>query len=182
MALAVPMALIAIGIKVDSRGPALFRQQRTGYMGRRFAVYKFRTMVQEAEALKSSLTHCNEHGADAIDFKVKEDPRVTRVGRWLRRTSLDELPNLFNVFVGDMRLVGPRPTSFDASAYNEHHRVRLSAYPGLTGLWQVSGRSDLDFDERVRLDRQYIEEQSPWLDLKILFATPAAVFTGKGAY
>ena len=118
---------------------------------------------------------------DAIDFKIEQDPRVTRVGRWLRRTSLDELPNLLNVLRGDMRLVGPRPTSFNASRYRDHHLRRLSIYPGVTGLWQVCGRSDIDFDERVELDMDYIRRQGPLLDLWILLKTPFEVFNGRGA-
>lgn len=172
---------IALAVKLDSPGPVLFVQQRTGYRGRRFGMYKFRTMTANAEDLKESLRHLNKHGADAIDFKIEQDPRVTRVGRWLRRTSLDELPNLINVLRGDMRLVGPRPTSFNASRYREHHLSRLSIYPGVTGLWQVCGRSDIDFDERVHLDMNYIRRQGPLLDLWILLKTPLEVFSGRGA-
>jgi lipopolysaccharide/colanic/teichoic acid biosynthesis glycosyltransferase len=172
---------IAVLIKLTSPGPVFFVQSRTGYRGRRFGMYKFRTMVVNAEALKDSLRHLNKHGPDSVDFKIDRDPRVTRIGRFLRRSSLDELPNLINVVLGQMRIVGPRPTSFHAHTYKEHHLGRLSTYPGITGLWQVSGRSDVDFDGRVTLDMHYIFHQSPWLDLKILLKTPFKVFTGHGA-
>lgn len=144
-------------------------------------MYKFRTMVANAEALKDSLRHLNKHGAESIDFKIDKDPRITSIGGWLRRSSLDELPNLINVVTGDMRLVGPRPTSFNAYRYHDNHLARLSIYPGMTGLWQISGRSNIDFDQRVELDLSYINEQSLMLDLKILLKTPFKVFTGHGA-
>ncbi|QBF26926.1 sugar transferase [Pseudomonas tructae] len=172
---------IAAVVKFSSPGPVFFVQKRTGYRGRAFGMYKFRTMVANAEALKESVRHLNKHGADAIDFKIDKDPRVTPIGHWLRRSSLDELPNLFNVVLGDMRLVGPRPTSFNAYRYKDNHLARLSIYPGMTGLWQISGRSDIDFDQRVELDLSYINEQSLLLDLKILFKTPFKVFSGHGA-
>ena len=172
---------IALAIKLTSPGPVFFVQQRTGYRGRRFAMYKFRTMVANAEALKDSVRHLNKHGANSVDFKIDRDPRITGIGGFLRRTSLDELPNLFNVIFGHMRVVGPRPTSFHAQTYKEHHLGRLSIYPGITGLWQVSGRSDVDFDGRVTLDMTYILHQSPWLDLKILIKTPFKVLNGHGA-
>ncbi|WP_250654724.1 sugar transferase [Alkalimarinus coralli] len=175
------MILIAIAIKSDSKGSVFFLQERTGFMGRRFKLYKFRTMVDNAEELKQSLRHMSHHGEDSPDFKIAKDPRITRVGGFLRRYSLDELPNLISVLVGDMRLVGPRPTSFHATTYNAEHLVRLSVYPGLTGLWQISGRSNIDFDGRVSLDKEYIEKQSFWLDIKILLLTPFKVIEGKGA-
>ncbi|UVJ41838.1 sugar transferase [Pseudomonas sp. LS1212] len=172
---------LAVIVKLSSPGPVLFVQKRTGYRGRTFGMYKFRTMVANAEALKESLRHLNKHGADAIDFKIDKDPRVTRIGQFLRRSSLDELPNLINVVRGDMRLVGPRPTSFNAYRYKDQHLARLSIYPGMTGLWQISGRSNIDFDKRVELDLSYIAEQSFSLDLKILLKTPFKVFSGQGA-
>ena len=182
LALCAPVFMVlALLIKQGSQGPVFFVQRRTGYRGRIFGMYKFRTMVADAEALKESVRHLNKHGADAIDFKIDRDPRVTAVGAWLRRSSLDELPNLLNVVSGDMRLVGPRPTSFNAYRYKDDHLARLSIYPGMTGLWQISGRSDIDFDQRVALDLSYINEQSLWLDLKILLKTPFTVFTGHGA-
>ncbi len=173
--------VIAVLIKTGSTGPVFFIQQRTGFRGRRFGMFKFRTMVANAEELKESLRHLNKHGADSIDFKIDKDPRITKVGSFLRRSSLDELPNLINVILGDMRLVGPRPTSFNAQKYNSNHLSRLSIYPGITGLWQISGRSNIDFDDRVALDLLYIASQSPWQDLKILIKTPFSVISGHGA-
>ncbi|MFK8331089.1 sugar transferase [Pseudomonas sp. BJa5] len=182
LALISPLLLVlAVLVKFSSPGPVFFVQKRTGYRGRAFGMYKFRTMVANAEALKDSVRHLNKHGADSIDFKIDKDPRVTPIGHWLRRSSLDELPNLFNVVLGDMRLVGPRPTSFNAYRYKDNHLARLSIYPGMTGLWQISGRSNIDFDQRVELDLSYINEQSLMLDLKILFKTPFKVFSGHGA-
>jgi lipopolysaccharide/colanic/teichoic acid biosynthesis glycosyltransferase len=175
------LLVLAVLVKLSSPGPVFFVQKRTGYRGRAFGMYKFRTMVANAEALKDSVRHLNKHGADSIDFKIDKDPRVTPIGHWLRRSSLDELPNLFNVVLGDMRLVGPRPTSFNAYRYKDNHLARLSIYPGMTGLWQISGRSNIDFDQRVELDLSYINEQSLMLDLKILFKTPFKVFSGHGA-
>lgn len=175
------MLLIALAIKLTSRGPVFFRQPRTGLRGRRFEMFKFRTMVEDAEAQKDALRAFNRHGADAVDFKIEDDPRVTPVGRVLRRFSLDELPNLFNIVAGDMSIVGPRPTSFDVDEYDDAHLIRLAVRPGLTGLWQVSGRSEVDFDERVQMDARYIREQSPWLDLKIILVTPLRVLDGWGA-
>ena len=173
-------ALIALLIWLDDPGPVLFRQYRTGLGGRRFAMYKFRTMVTNAEELKAKYAHLNE--LTWPDFKITDDPRVTRMGRFLRKTSLDELPQVLNVLKGDMSLVGPRPTSFDVSTYSLWHTERLEVLPGITGLWQVSGRSDIDFDERLRLDIEYIERQSLLFDLAILFRTVGAIFTSRGAY
>jgi lipopolysaccharide/colanic/teichoic acid biosynthesis glycosyltransferase len=182
VALLSPLFLaIAIIIKLTSPGPVFFIQQRTGFHGRRFGMIKFRTMVVNAEALKDSMRHLNKHGPDSVDFKIDDDPRVTRIGGFLRRASLDELPNLFNVACGQMRMAGPRPTSFHVRAYKSHHLGRLSVYPGVTGLWQISGRSNVDFEARVLLDLQYISRQSPWLDLKILLRTPLAILGGQGA-
>ncbi len=175
------MLAIALLVRLSSPGPVLFVQPRTGFRGRRFNIFKFRSMVADAEAQKSAVQHLNKHGSASIDFKAEHDPRVTPIGRWLRRTSLDELPNLINVVRGEMRLVGPRPTSFNASRYHDHHLGRLSIYPGITGLWQVSGRSDIDFDGRVELDMEYIRRQGPLLDLLILLQTPVEVFRGHGA-
>jgi len=175
------LLVLAVLVKLSSPGPVFFVQQRTGYRGRSFGMYKFRTMVANAEDLKESVRHLNKHGADAIDFKIDKDPRVTRIGSFLRRSSLDQLPHLFNEIRGDMRLVRPRPTSFNAYRYKDSHLARLSIYPGMTGLWQISGRSNIDFDQRVELDLSYIAEQSLSLDLKILLKTPFKVFSGHGA-
>jgi lipopolysaccharide/colanic/teichoic acid biosynthesis glycosyltransferase len=175
----VALALCAIAVKLDSPGPVGFSQLRTGKGGRRFRMYKLRTMVRNAEELKAMYMHLNE--LSYPDFKISNDPRITRVGRFLRKTSLDELPQIFNVLKGDMTLVGPRPTSFSADTYRLWHTARLECKPGITGLWQVSGRNELDFDERLRLDIAYHRNQCLWLDLQILFRTVAAVANGRGA-
>jgi lipopolysaccharide/colanic/teichoic acid biosynthesis glycosyltransferase len=138
-------------------------------------------MLMDAELQKESLRPLSHHGPDSPDFKIRNDPRVTRVGRILRRLSIDEVPNLINVVRGDMSLVGPRPTSFTIDRYEDWHLDRLAVLPGVTGLWQISGRSEIGFDERVRLDCQYIEHQSFWLDVRILGATPLRVLGGRGA-
>ena len=143
------MLACAVCIWLEDPGPVLLRQWRTGKAGRRFRMYKFRSMVKNAEELKLNYFHLNE--LTWPDFKITDDPRVTRVGKVLRKVSLDELPQLFNVLNGNMSLVGPRPTSFAASTYDLWHTERLEVVPGITGLWQVSGRSDVDFDDRVRL-------------------------------
>jgi len=173
------LAICALAIVIDSPGPVYFFQWRTGRGGRRFRMFKLRTMVRNAEELKAQLLHMNS--LTYPDFKIANDPRITIVGRWLRRTSLDELPQIFNIIGGEMTLVGPRPTSFSAGTYSLWHTARLNATPGLTGLWQISGRNELDFDDRLRLDIAYLRNQSLWLDIRILFRTFGAVFTGKGA-
>ena len=177
------LALIAVAIKVDSPGPVLFSHDRAGLGGRRFRMHKFRTMRCGADAEKAGLAHLN-HTGDPRLFKIPNDPRTTRVGRFLRRWSLDELPQIWNVLRGEMSLVGPRPFfESDLEDYEAHHYRRLGARPGLTGLWQVSGRSTLvDFEDVVRLDRQYIEQWSIWLDLSILLRTIPAVFRRRGAF
>lgn len=177
----VVLALCALAIKIESKGkgPAFFSQPRTGLGGRRFKMYKLRTMVPNAEELKVLYMHLNEH--QYPDFKITNDPRVTRCGRILRKTSLDELPQIFNVLKGDMTLVGPRPTSFRADTYRLWHTARLEVKPGLTGLWQISGRADLDFNDRLRLDIAYIRNRSLRLDIKILLQTAAVVLTTRGA-
>ncbi len=174
-------ATIAILIKSRDHGPALFKQTRVGKNGRAFTVYKFRTMVIDAEERKAQLAAHNE--CDRVLFKIRGDPRITRTGAWLRRYSLDELPQLINVLLGDMSLVGPRPPLPDeAAAYGDYVRRRLAVKPGLTGLWQVNGRSDLSWEESVRLDLRYVENWSFALDLQILWKTWSAVFRGSGAY
>lgn len=178
--LALPLfAACWIAIRLDSAGSGIFVQERTGRDGRPFKMYKFRTMVSNAEELKATLAHLNV--LPPPDFKIIDDPRVTRVGRFLRRTSLDELPQLINVFLGQMSLVGPRPTSFGASTYELWHTQRLEATPGITGLWQVYGRNRSTFDERLRLDAKYIRERSLRLDLRILLLTAGSVLRGTGA-
>ena len=176
-------AVIALLIRLDSPGPVFFRQDRAGYSGKRFRMLKFRTMCQDADAQKKQLAHLN-YTADPRLFKIPNDPRVTRVGALLRKWSLDELPQLLNVLMGHMTLVGPRPFfESDMSSYEEHHFRRLGAKPGITGLWQVSGRSSVvDFEEVVRLEQEYINNWSPWLDLKILLRTFPAVLRRTGAF
>lgn len=172
--------LLGILIKATSHGPVFYRQERTGKNGSRFLMYKFRTMVNGSEKLKKELEERSH--LSWPDFKLKNDPRVTAVGKLLRKSSLDELPNFINVLKGDMSLVGPRPTSFRADAYKDWQKLRLKAKPGLTGLQQVSGRANLQFDERVLFDIKYVLYQSLGMDIVILFRTVYVVFTTKGSY
>jgi exopolysaccharide biosynthesis polyprenyl glycosylphosphotransferase len=184
LVLATPLLLlIAVAIGVDSRGPILFRQTRAGLGGLPFGMFKFRTMVENADEIKSQLEHLNQSGDPRL-FKIPDDPRVTRIGRFLRRTSLDELPQLLNVLRGEMSLIGPRPFFLeDFDRYADHHFERLTVLPGITGWWQVRGRSAVvDFEEVVRLDREYIDQWSVWFDLKILLLTLPAVMRRTGAY
>jgi lipopolysaccharide/colanic/teichoic acid biosynthesis glycosyltransferase len=173
------IALCILAIRLDSPGRAFFTQERTGRDGRRFRMLKLRTMVINAEELKPTLAHLNV--LPPPDFKIPDDPRVTRVGRFLRATSLDELPQVWNVLRGDMSLVGPRPTSFPATRYELWHTSRLDVVPGITGLWQVEGRNVMTFDERLRLDVEYIRRRSLLFDLKLMARTAAAVFRRSGA-
>jgi lipopolysaccharide/colanic/teichoic acid biosynthesis glycosyltransferase len=173
------LALCALAVGLNSPGPIVFSQLRTGRDGRRFRMYKFRTMVANAEELKASLAHLNV--LPAPDFKIPDDPRITRAGKLLRATSLDELPQLFNVLRGDMSLVGPRPTSFAPSTYDTWHTHRLDVPPGLTGLWQVEGRHTMTFDDRLRLDVQYIRRASITYDLVLLARTVRVVARRSGA-
>ncbi|MFM8321623.1 MAG: sugar transferase [Chloroflexota bacterium] len=175
------MGLIALLIRIDSPGaPVTFKQLRTGKGGAVFEMYKFRTMVPNAEEMKKELMHLNE--LQWPDFKITNDPRITRVGRILRKTSLDELPQLFNVIKGEMSLVGPRPTSFSAQTYKLWQTERLDVLPGLTGLWQIIGRASTEFDDRLRLDVAYIERRCIWLDIQILVHTVLAVLAQRGAH
>jgi len=172
---------VALCVRVTSRGPVLFRQVRVGRDGSPFRIFKFRSMYVDAEARLAELRHLNEH--DGVLFKIRDDPRVTRVGRWLRRFSLDELPQLLNVVLGQMSLVGPRPPlPAEVAAYADDVRRRLAVKPGMTGLWQVSGRADLPWEEAVRLDLRYVENWSLSLDLVILLRTMTAVVRSSGAY
>jgi exopolysaccharide biosynthesis polyprenyl glycosylphosphotransferase len=174
-------ALIALLIKLSSRGPVFYADPRIGLGQHEFRMLKFRTMVRGADREQAALELQNE--ATGALFKIREDPRVTRVGRFLRRFSLDEVPNVLNVLSGQMSLVGPRPLPIrDYERLEPWHRRRYNVLPGLTGLWQVAGRSDLTFDDLVRLDFYYLENWSIWLDITILFKTPFAVFSRKGAY
>lgn len=173
------MAVIAMAIRFESAGPIVFSQHRTGQHGRRFRMFKFRTMVRNAEELKAELAHLNV--LQPPDFKIPNDPRITVVGRVLRKTHLDELPQLWNVLTGEMSLVGPRPTSFAAETYRLWHTARLEVRPGITGLWQIRGRSLTEFDDRLRLDIRYIERLSLANDVKILVLTMKSVLSGTGA-
>jgi lipopolysaccharide/colanic/teichoic acid biosynthesis glycosyltransferase len=181
LVLAPLFAALCLAIRFSDRGPALFRQVRVGKDGRVFRIYKFRTMVVDAEQRRAQLLADND-GNDVL-FKLRDDPRVTMVGGYLRRWSIDELPQLLNVFRGDMSLVGPRPALPDEAAkYADHVRRRLVVKPGLTGLWQVNGRSDLPWDESVRLDLRYVENWSFALDLQIMWKTISVLVRGSGAY
>jgi lipopolysaccharide/colanic/teichoic acid biosynthesis glycosyltransferase len=176
------LLLTAFAIRIESSGPILFRQTRVGKRGRLFTMYKFRSMRVTAEAEKSALTNRNE-SEDGVLFKMKADPRITRVGRLLRRLSIDELPQLLNILRGDMSIVGPRPPlPLEVEQYTAEDRKRLHAKPGLTCLWQISGRSDLSFAQQVRLDIRYLANRSLGYDLKIILKTIPAVLGGKGAY
>jgi exopolysaccharide biosynthesis polyprenyl glycosylphosphotransferase len=183
MILLAPVFLaIAIAVKLSSPGPVFFSQVRVGRYGRHFNFYKFRSMRQDAESLKDGLKKQNE-SKDGVIFKMKDDPRITKVGRFLRRTSLDELPQLWNVFIGDMSLVGPRPpVPSEVQEYTLEDRKRLDVIPGITCLWQIKGRSEIPFHEQVRLDKEYILAPGIWKDLVILLKTVPPIIGGKGAY
>jgi len=170
---------IAIAIKLDSHGPVFYRSERIGKKGRVFNCMKFRTMVREAEKRRAGLMNMNER--ESVLFKISDDPRITKVGRFLRKYSLDELPQFFNVLRGDMSIVGPRPPlAGEVREYKLSHLRRLDVTPGITGLWQVQARRDPSFDHYISLDLTYIEKWSIWLDLKIIIRTVGVVFTGTG--
>ena len=174
--------VLALAVKLTSPGPVIFAQTRVGRFGRHFTFYKFRSMYRDAEARKAALLAANE-SKDGVIFKMKDDPRITPVGRFIRKFSLDELPQLFNVLIGDMSLVGPRPpVPSEVREYTLEDRKRLNVIPGITCIWQVSGRSDIPFNEQVRLDKEYIGNRSFWRDIVILFKTVPAILSGKGAY
>ncbi len=176
------LALVALTIKLWDRGPIFFTQTRVGKDGTEFTCYKFRSMVPHAERLKEELQALSHH-ADPRTFKIPRDPRITWIGRIIRKTSIDELPQLWNVVRGDMSLVGPRPpVPSEVNLYSDRDRRRLHVQPGITCIWQVSGRGDLPFSEQVRLDLDYIQHRSLLLDLKLLLLTIPAVVTGRGAY
>lgn len=173
--------LSALLIKLESpKGPVFYIQERTGKGGKRFRMYKFRTMVPNADSLKEKFSHLNE--LKWPDFKIRNDPRITRMGRFLRKTSLDELPQIINVLKGQMSLVGPRPTSFSPETYSLWHTERLDVMPGITGLWQIVARGSSEFDTRIRLDIAYIERRCIWLDLQILVRTFGSIIAQKGTY
>jgi lipopolysaccharide/colanic/teichoic acid biosynthesis glycosyltransferase len=174
--------LTALLVKVTSPGPIIFSQVRVGKYGRHFKFYKFRSMYIDAEARKAALMKHNESG-DGVIFKMKRDPRITPVGRFIRKFSIDELPQLFNVLLGDMSLVGPRPPlPSEVKNYTLEERKRLNITPGITCLWQVSGRSELPFSKQIALDKEYIASRSAWKDFLILLKTIPATLTGKGAW
>ena len=177
----VPILFISFLIRLTSPGPILYGHQRMGFGGRPFSFLKFRTMVQNADDLLHELKAKSDRGGPV--FKMKKDPRITAIGRYLRRYSIDELPQLINVLKGEMSLVGPRPqVLWETESYSEWARKRLNVLPGITGLWQVSGRAELTFEEMIEMDIYYIEHWSPGLDIKILLKTIPAVLMGKGAY
>ena len=181
MLTAIITPFVALAIKLDSSGPVFFSQTRIGKNGRRFKIWKFRSMYTDAEARKKELASQNE--IKGLMFKMEDDPRITRVGKFLRKTSIDETPQFLNILVGQMSLVGTRPPTEDEfEQYNSYYRRRMSITPGLTGMWQVSGRSDIqDFEEIVKLDLEYIDNWSLGLDIKILFKTVFTVLEGKGS-
>ena len=175
--------VVAVAIKLHDGGPVLFWQRRVGRDGREFAFPKFRSMVVDAERVRERLAAQNQHGAAGVTFKMKRDPRITPVGRLIRRTSVDELPQLWCVLRGEMSLVGPRPPLVgEVARYSLHDRERLAVTPGLTCIWQVSGRSEIPFPEQVRLDLRYVHERSLWGDIKLILRTIPAVIGGRGAY
>jgi len=174
------MLITAIAIKVESKGPVIFSQQRVGKEGKLFKMYKFRSMVPEAEELKEKLMDQNEMSGPM--FKMTDDPRITKVGRIIRKTSIDELPQLINVIKGDMSLVGPRPNlPKEVEQFNEYQKLKLLAKPGLTCYWQVMGRSSIGFEEWMELDIRYIKERSLWVDIKLIFRTFFVLFGDKNA-
>ena len=176
------VAVLALLIKLESRGPVLFTQTRIGEGGVPFRCWKFRSMFIDAEQRKQELLAQNEM-VGGTTFKMKQDPRITRVGRFIRKASIDELPQLWNVLIGDMSLVGPRPpVPQEVAEYSAYEKRRLAAKPGITCTWQVSGRSDIPFPEQVRLDIEYIENRSLWMDISLLLRTVPAVLLARGAY
>ncbi len=182
LALLLPFfAIVAFAVWVEDGGPIFFAQTRVGRYGRHFKMYKIRSMCLDAEERLKELLARNQH-KEGVTFKIKDDPRITRVGKWLRKYSLDELPQLYNVFTGDMSLVGPRPpVPREVAKYSAADRRRLATKPGITCIWQISGRSEIDFSGQVKLDVDYIESQNFWNDLRILVLTVPAVLSGKGA-
>ena len=175
------MAIIALAIKIENfNGPIIYSQLRTGRGGNLFKMYKFRTMVPNADELKEKYAHLNE--LEWPDFKIKNDPRITKTGKILRKTSLDELPQLINILVGTMSIVGPRPTSFGPERYNIWHTERFDVLPGVTGLWQIIGRGEVEFDDKLRLDILYVKKRCLKLDILILLKTIPVILKGKGSY
>lgn len=175
------LAVVAIAVKVeDFDAPVIYSQLRTGRGGKLFRMFKFRTMVPNAEELKEKYAHLNE--LVWPDFKIKDDPRITKVGKILRKTSLDELPQIFNIIAGNMSIVGPRPTSFGPDRYDIWHTERFDVLPGVTGLWQILGRGNTQFDDKLRLDIIYVKKRCLKLDFLILIRTIPVILTGRGSY
>lgn len=175
--------LVALAIKLGDGGPVLFWQTRVGLNGREFPFPKFRSMVINAEALRTQIEQANQHGSDGVTFKMARDPRITRVGRLIRRTSIDELPQLWCVLRGHMSLVGPRPPLVkEVARYTLRDRERLTVVPGLTCIWQVNGRSEVPFEQQVEMDLEYIRQNSLTADVKLIAETVPAVVKGRGAY
>jgi len=175
------LLLIALLVKLEDGGPVFFAQTRVGRFGREFKMFKIRSMCLDAEQRLEALLGKSHH-KEGVTFKIKDDPRITRVGKWLRKFSLDELPQLYNVFIGDMSMVGPRPpVPREVAKYSPADRRRLAIKPGITCIWQISGRSEIDFSGQVQLDVNYIEQQNFWMDFIILARTVPAVVSGKGA-
>ncbi|MGH4049863.1 MAG: sugar transferase [Clostridium sp.] len=174
------LIVVSIWIKLDSKGPVFFGQNRVGQDYKRFKMYKFRSMCTDAECLLEKLRCDNEMSGPM--FKIKEDPRVTKIGKFIRRTSIDELPQLFNILKGEMSLVGPRPSlPKEVAQFTSFQKLRLIAKPGLTCYWQVRGRSDIEFEEWMEMDVEYIEERSTWVDIKLIFKTVGVLFGDEGA-
>jgi len=182
MIVLLPVFLItAVAIWIEDGGPVIYSQERNGINGKVFRMYKFRSMCRDAEKLHKNLLKSNE--ADGPVFKMKRDPRVTKVGRILRRTSIDELPQLINILRGDMSIVGPRPiVTYETERFNDYQKQRMAVKPGLTCYWQCRGRNDIPFDEWIELDLKYIKDECFWVDLKIVFKTVGIVLSGRGAY
>ena len=173
--------IVAILIYIEDKGSVIFCQERSGLDNGSFKMYKFRSMITNAPAMREELEKFNE--LDGPAFKMKDDPRITKIGAFIRKTSIDELPQLVNVLKGEMSLVGPRPLpTYETAGCNEYQLQRLLVKPGLTCYWQISGRNDISFDEWIEMDLRYIREASLWTDIKILFMTVGAVFSGRGAY
>jgi exopolysaccharide biosynthesis polyprenyl glycosylphosphotransferase len=175
--------IVAIAIKTTSKGPVFYWQKRVGWDCKEFDFPKFRSMRTDSDQVREKLLATNQHGAEGVTFKMKNDPRVTSIGRFIRKYSIDELPQLWCVLVGEMSLVGPRPPlPSEVARYSKEQKMRLMAIPGLTGIWQVSGRSEVPFEEQFAMDMNYIMNYSMWLDIRILMKTIPAVLKSKGAY
>ncbi|MCU0796250.1 MAG: sugar transferase [Akkermansiaceae bacterium] len=175
--------MTALLIKLEDRGPIFFCQKRVGTGGRHFGMWKFRSMIVNADKVKDQLLAANQHGQSGVTFKMKNDPRVTKVGKWIRKLSIDEFPQFYNVLIGEMSLVGPRPpVPREVAEYKSLHLRRLRVKPGITCLWQIGGRAEIDFEGQVRLDLQYIRSSNVFFDIVILLKTLPAVLFGKGAY